>query len=263
MREAWLFFATAVSILAATPAIAQPTVTAAQPLQFSGRIETANRRDANGRRYQDHRVQLQAGERYRVSIMAARFDPRVQVFQPTGGAPVAENDDTGNGQNARTTFVAPQTGSYILRAGAFLASAAGAYYLRVEQARPFPPPLATERPPNAGSNTTVWQDYQGRLSAEDPSLDGLNFDDYLVSLEAGERILVQLESTEFDPYIQILSAADREDEILASDDDSAGNRNALLMFAPRRSGNYVVRVIAWGTTLTRPFVGAYRLRIGR
>ena len=259
----WLFFA--VATLALAPAWAQPPTAPAQLTQFSGTIDSRDRRDSNGRRYEEHNVRLEAGERYRVSVMSSRFDPIVEVFQPGESRlrPAAEDDDSGPGDNARVIFIPAVSGNHVIRALSFLPGGAGSYFLRVEPALAFPPPLPTQLPRERAADTTVWTSYPGSLTEADPSLDGVHFDDYLVTLAAGEELIIRLDSEAFDPFVQIFRGDERENEVLAADDDSGLERNSLLLFAPVQAGDYVVRVTAWGTALQRGFVGDYRLRIGR
>lgn len=257
----WLFFAAAVPTVALTPAGSQPP---AQSRQFDGVLDARDPRDADGRPYDDHAVTLQAGQGYRISVISARFDPLVQVLRRGGTEPLAEDDDSGVGTNARALFVPTETGDYVVRALAFVPEAAGAYRLSVDPAVPLPPPLPTQPPPAQRSpDTTVWTSYSGSLTEDDAILDVVHFDDYLVTLAAGEEMFVRLDSEAFDPLIRIYPADGREGEHSAFDDDSGPGRNALLLFSPREAGGYIVRVTAFGTTRTRGFLGNYRLRIGR
>lgn len=72
--------------------------------------------------------------------------------------------------------------------------------------------------------------------------DGSYVDTYTFRGEAGEEIVLRLESDDFDPYLFLL---DDEEQQLATDDDSAGNLNALLRYTLPYSGTYHVWVNSW------------------
>lgn len=260
---AWLFFAASMPVLAASPVASQPPASAGPSIQIDGALDAADPRDANQRRYEDHTVTLRAGQSYRIGVISARFDPVVQILRPGQEELLAWDDDSGTGTNARAIFTPGATGEYVVRTLAFLPESVGAYRLSVDPAVPLPDPTPIHPPAQTSPDTTHWTTYEGRLSEDDPILDVVHFDDYLITLAAGEELFVRLDSEAFDPLIRIYRADGREGEAIALDDDSGPGRNAFLLFVSPAAGDYVVRVTAFGTTRTRGFVGDYRLRIGR
>ena len=86
---------------------------------------------------------------------------------------------------------------------------------------------------------------------------GIPFDDYLVHFEAGQERTIMLDAEGYDTVLQIYRAGDREGEPLASNDDSGGALNSMLVFKAEQAGDYVVRATALGAGAT----GAYRLRV--
>lgn len=265
-----IFFAALVTTLTPLPLYAQAEPpadtspsTPARPLQLTGAINDQSPRNSNGMPYEDRRQRFEQGRRYRVSVMASGFDPIVQILRPGETTPVAWDDDSGPGVNARTVFVPRASGEYIIRTLSFVPEGRGTYRLYTEEALPLPPPQSTEPPAGRAPDRTIWTTYSGALTPTDPTLDGPHFDDYLVRLRANEEMFVRLDATAFDPLVQVLLPSQRESEFLAADDDSAGNRNALLLFRAPYAGDYIVRVTAFSPTRTRGYLGAYRLRIGR
>ena len=77
--------------LFAAPLPAQPSES--RPWNVAGRIEDGDRKDTEERHYDEHRLRLEAGHRYRISAGSDDFDTMIQLFQPGENAPVAENDD--------------------------------------------------------------------------------------------------------------------------------------------------------------------------
>jgi CHAT domain-containing protein/tetratricopeptide (TPR) repeat protein len=77
-----------------------------------------------------------------------------------------------------------------------------------------------------------------------------------IKLEHGKVYLVELSSGMFDAYLRVEDAAGKA---LAEDDDSGGDKNARLLFAPQKTATY--RLIA--TTFGPGEVGAYQLLVHR
>ena len=245
--------AAAAALLAATAA-AQPGED--RPWSVEGRIENSDRQDADERRYDEHRLHLEAGRRYRISAGSEDFDTLIRLFRPGENEPVAENDDFNPEMNldSRINYTPPTTADYVLRVLAFGPEGRGAYVARAEIQAPLPAPV-TER--SRDQAATQWQIWNGELAASDPDRDGNHFDDYLVHMRAGETRLISLESELLDVMIWVLRAAEREGEPIDVDDDSGPATNALLGFRADEEGDYIVRATAFSSGET----GAYRLRI--
>jgi hypothetical protein len=61
----------------------------------------------------------------------------------------------------------------------------------------------------------------------------------------GDCVLITMRSSEFDPYLQVRSAP-LKGAILASDDDSAGGRNAQIRYTLPSSGRYYITATSFG-----------------
>ncbi|MDJ1185599.1 PPC domain-containing protein [Roseofilum casamattae] len=70
--------------------------------------------------------------------------------------------------------------------------------------------------------------------------------DYMVQLDAGDNIAIDLHSDQFDTIVTLLS----EDgtTVAENDDGPDGSTNSLLFARIGKSGNYIVRVRAFGET---------------
>lgn len=235
----------AVSVLALDAvALAQPT--ANRPWSVEGRIED---RDAqqDERRYDEHSVRLQAGQRYRLTANSEEFDPVLILSR--GAEMVAENDDGGESLNSRIIYVAPTSGTYTMRVRGYSPDARGAYTLGAEILPPLPP--ATPIP--LAPRTMTWTTVTGTL-AEGGTTPG---SDYSLFLTAGEEVIIRLDGA-FDTVIDVFRADDRDGDPIATDDDGGDGLNSLLVFRATESGEYIVRARALGEGS-----GAYRLRIGQ
>ena len=108
-----------------------------------------------------------------------------------------------------------------------------------------------------GPNWIVDRSVEGRLEARDPTVpDGIHYDDHRIRLRAGERVRLSLASEDFDPVVRIYIASDMHEPLAENDDEGEGSFNSRLTFGAPEEGDYVVRVLSFGSRET----GAYRLR---
>ena len=108
-------------------------------------------------------------------------------------------------------------------------------------------------PINMGVNQTV----SGSLSTTDPSNStrtGSYKDDYrLTGVTVGQPVKVNLNSSAFDAYLQIINES--TGAVVTYNDDTNGTNNSELTFTPQSGVNYLVRVTSYGSGST----GAYSL----
>jgi hypothetical protein len=240
----------------AVPASAQPA-----PQHFAGTLANSDPQAEEQHRYDDIRVHLESGQRYRLAVDSSAFDPVAQLYRP-GPAPseeskVAENDDA-DGLNSRITYTPPESGDYVLRVRAFSADGRGAYTADVAALPPLPPPITAPGTPTPVSGS--WLLWQGDLSDTDADSNGKHYDDYLIHVDAHQIRYISLEGIGFDPVVQVIRAADRGNDnpdVVDSDDDSGPGFNSLLAFQPDEGGDYIVRV----TSFADGTKGNYRLWI--
>lgn len=81
--------------------------------------------------------------------------------------------------------------------------------------------------------------------------------DYLVKLNKGDNVAIDLTSDSFDAMVMLLSTDGTT--IAENDDGPDGTTNALLFTRVSQTGTYVVRVRAFGET----GVGNFRLKVTR
>ena len=249
IRYAAASFAALALALAGAPAAAQ------EPQRIAGALEDSDSQAGEEHhRYDEHRLRLEAGKRYRISLNSEAFDPVARLYRAGEDEPVAENDDAGESLNSRIVYSPQATGDFTLRATGFAADARGAYAIEVSVLPPLPEPATLYQHMDA----TIWRTYDGTIAASDPEGEGGGrYDDYRVTFAAGQTRLIWLDSTAFDTLVQVYRLSDREGEPLASDDDSGGGLNSLLVFTAEDAGDYVIRVSPLGGDGD----GAYRLRV--
>lgn len=90
-------------------------------------------------------------------------------------------------------------------------------------------------------------DISDRLSDRDiPTGEGGFARDYMVELEKGDQVAIDLKSDEFDTVV-VLIASDGS-TVGSNDDGPEGGTNSLLFARIKETGNYIVRVRTFGVT---------------
>ena len=266
LLKASLFAASA--LLVAVPAAAQPGddhSDIAQAQADAQEEQAATPRDPNAIQGSipepestrtEHRVQMEAGRRYVLTVQTEAFDPMLRLMRAGSTEVLAEDDDSGGGVLPRIVYTPQTSGEYVVQVSSFVPSGHGEYALSVTPQAPLPAlvsrPTRTER--------GQWQVFQGDLGAGDPTDRERKFDDYELRLTADQTAMIHVQATgDMDTMLQIFTLDDRGLTPVREDDDGGGGLNPFLFFAPGEAGTYVVRVIGFDNTSS----GAYRLRISR
>lgn len=241
----------AAGMMMGTAATAQFAIDRVQ--NTNGFLGGSDARDSANRYYDEFTIQLPAGQRVRISASRAEggdLDPYLEIYGPTGGSPVATDDDSGGYPNARLEFTAGGPGIYRIRVRGYSASSTGPYDLVVE-------PLAAAR---SAVPLQLGPVNQGRFDNSSLSLSagGPHYRDYNIWLAAGEEILLRLDSSDFDSYLYVYRAGEEGGTPLARDDDGGQGLNSNLTFRAPRPGVYTVRASQLGHG-----DGAYVLRMNR
>ncbi|MGG6295452.1 tetratricopeptide repeat protein [Leptolyngbya sp. AN02str] len=109
--------------------------------------------------------------------------------------------------------------------------------------------IAQVMPTESAASTTI----TGRLDANSPTLpDGRHYHAHTFEGRAGEQIVIDLSSEEFDTYLMLASP---EDEIVAGDNDGGTGTNSTITITLPSTGVYTIVAIAYGAGTG----GGYRL----
>ncbi|MCP2732447.1 trypsin-like peptidase domain-containing protein [Limnofasciculus baicalensis] len=185
--------------------------------------------------------QGRVGQRVEIDMIGQEIDPYLILLDPNGND-LAQDDDSGGGNNARIAITLPETGTYLLIANSYQARQAGTYKLRTQG-------TATA---TSGGNSVSQERFilreEGNLgygSSVLPS-DGSLFNLHTFEGTAGESVTISAVSADFDTYVALL---DSNGNLIGENDDaSENNPNATLTITLPRTGRYGVIVNSYDKT---------------
>lgn len=202
-------------------------------------------------------IELQAGQRIEINMESDDFDSYLE-FGPLTGTDIditMVNDDGGEDLNARLRISVSIDGTYGIRARTYSGYGEGTYTLRIDPLEPARPAVAIP--------VTIGSGVSGELNNNSPLHitewgDEVKQDLYSIELASGQQIEINMESTDFDSYLEFGPLHNNNLEVTMTDDDSGGNLNARLRFdGGRNGGTFGIRARA----LSEYGEGAYTLRV--
>lgn len=239
-------------------------VTPAAPAEGTGtRIElgrtvngslAANDGRLNSGEYRDiYTMNLTAGQSVAADLTAGDFDPYLFIRGPENFS--EDNDDyQGSSSRSRIEFSAPTTGAYRVYVTSYRSGELGDYRLSVTDPTAGRP--ATSVPvAGAGRATalTPGRTVTGRLASGDETLQtGEYRDAYTYTGRAGERLTIEMGSSDLDAYLFIRGPQDFTE---SNDDAVEGQRDARLQVTLPANGTYTISATSYRPGET----GEYRL----
>jgi hypothetical protein len=181
-----------------------------------------------------------------VSLRSDDFDAYLYVAGP-GIAEAMTNDDGGEGLDSELTVTFPESGTYTVGAAALSSGSSGAYTLGVSE------PVDLAALPVSDRRLVLDEPGYGALSASDPLVEGRRVQAWSFRAEAGQRVTVDLESEDFDSYLQVAGPGLPR---LLEDDDGGEDLDSRLHVTFPTDGTY--RIIAGSLG---GGVGAFTVRV--
>ncbi|MCH7975681.1 MAG: caspase family protein [Bacteroidetes bacterium] len=212
----------------------------------SGRLEAGDSELTSGEYNDEYIVQGLAGEQLVLDLHSSDFDPYLILIQPDGEQ--VENDDhDGDLTRSMITATLPADGAYRVLVTTYEPGSTGAYDLIIRG--------------GGGEGSTSFaaasgvRTERGTLEAGDQSLrSGEYFDTYTFVGAPGQRITIDLQSSEFDTYL-ILQPPRGES---VQDDDGGGDvGHSIIEYDLTEPGTYRVAV----TSYTAEETGSYELKM--
>lgn len=247
MRNTYLPAAAALLLAACGGGRTAPARTIALGSEVTGQLREGDPRiGVDNTAYHLYTFRGNAGQTVQIDVMSGDFDAYA-VLQDERGTQLATDDDGGDALDARITYTLPAAGLYRVVVNTYRRDQYGSYRLRITG-------LSAS---SARSGASLHRNARvtGRLAATDPRMaDNSVFHYYLYNGRAGERIIVDVMSRDFDAYAMI---QDAQGNTLESDDDSGEGTNARITYRFPAAGQYRIVV----NTYTAGAYGSYTLWI--
>ncbi len=228
------------SVRAAPEVIVEPPRPISDGETLRGELEATDPLH-DGRHYDEFTFEAERGQRVRVSVQADH-DSFLYLGRETGEdfQQLATDDDGGEGLDAAMTWTAPSDGIYTIRPSSFGQEVEGSYEVLLER---MPEPVTADPEAYPGGRVAgvlELTDAQGMVRGF--GMEESFYDDWTVRGRAGERLVISVNSTAFDSFLQFGRGTGDDFEELKSDDDGGANYNSLLAIVLPFDGTYTVRV---------------------
>lgn len=187
---------------------------------------------------------VQQGQNITVEMISNELNAYLILLDPNG-QDIAQDDDSGNGSNARLVATAPLSGQYTVLANSYATGEVGNYQLQV----------SAGASSNASSGLLLQEEgYLGQGSLILQS-DGSLYQVHDFFGEAGQQVTIVMESNEFDTYLILIGP--NEEVIEQNDDVSPNNLNSAITLTLPASGTYRAIANAYDSTGR----GRYSIRV--
>jgi hypothetical protein len=200
-----------------------------------GRLESGDRRGRRG--FEDEwTFRGRAGQLARIDVMSEQFD--TYALLRLAGMPLDSNDDGGEGTNSRLVHVLPSDGEYTLIVTPYSSSrGTGRYRVTLE---------FSEAPPAAGRGGRLEPGRRvgGRLESGDERREEGGYRDvWTFEGRAGQDVLIEMRSAEFDTYLELL---DPQGGLVTENDDGGEGTDSFISVRLSASGRYRVVARSYG-----------------
>jgi len=195
----------------------------------TGRLTLADRQLADSSRYRLYTFEARLGDTVSADMLSDDLDANLIVADAAAN-PLARNDDAGGGCNAHLSFVVPAAGSYDLFANSSSPGELGEFTISLVQGVTAAARDTTCRGFGRVKGVIqVGQTVKGQLTAGDPLLrtDSSYYQRWVLPLEAGRTVTVDLVSDDFDSYLLVTRGRGQK---LVENDDGGGGCNARVVY---------------------------------
>ncbi|HUN05738.1 MAG TPA: PPC domain-containing protein [Aggregatilineales bacterium] len=177
------------------------------------------------------------GDEIRITLNSSEFDAFL-TLETLDGEQLANDDNSAGESDAQIDFILPEDGTYVIQVLDAFGGESGAFSLTLNQLEngvvidaPAPTAAPVIEVPSTGEDIALGSSVEGQLDGTALS--------YRFEGSADQAILIVLTSDDFDPFLTLL---DSSGTVLETDDDSAGNLNALIEFTLPADDTYTIEV---------------------
>jgi len=186
--------------LAQTTTPGQAPAIAAQ--QHAGTLAQGDAQLQSGEFIDTFPLQGVAGQQVEISLASQQFDTYVAISGPNGFQEYNDDDTANNTRNSRLLVTLPANGEYTVHVTSYAAGETGAYQLNIAPAQVT---TTTDALAGGGQTFASGQTMNGELAQGDQQLTSGEFiDSYNFQGTAGERVVIEMRSTQMDPYLILL-----------------------------------------------------------
>ena len=204
-------------------------------------------------RFQVFRLDVKPGTRYSIVMRADDFDSFLSVARQVDGLTdyLASDDDGASNSNARLRWTPKDAGAYYLVAQSLKADGTGNFTLRMDTM-----PAVIITPPRT---LALDVPLTGELAETDPAVAGTGsyYDLYEITARKGQRLSIEMSGADIDAFVGIGRMLGDSLDILDTDDDGGGAKNARLRYTVKEDGTYIIRAQALDVSST----GSYRIAV--
>lgn len=183
-----------------------------------------------------------AGIRYQADLRSSDFDGYLTLARPVGGITetVREDDDGGEGTDARLAFTLDASGEYILIAQSWSTTGGGGSFSLELQERSLPPARPAQEIARGESVSDHLSEETGVFITD--SDEELAFHLWTLDARGGEQLRISMESDDFDAYLEFGPLSGGEIQVTDSNDDGGEGTNAILVVTVSHDGRFGIRV---------------------
>ncbi|MBY0565544.1 MAG: caspase family protein [Hyphomonadaceae bacterium] len=213
------------------PQIAAGTAPPVTAQQMAGELAQGDAQLRSGEFVDAYPFQAVAGQQIELILTSAQFDTYVAITGPNNFREFNDDDTANNTRNSRLVATIPADGAYTIHVTSYAPGEAGAYQLAINPSQGGAGVLA------GGAETfTPGQTMNGELAQGDTQLQSGEFvDNFQFQGQAGQRVVIDMRSTAFDPYLILLAPSGAQED---NDDASPTDRNARIETTLSESGQF-------------------------
>ncbi|PZU94699.1 MAG: peptidase S1 [Pseudanabaena sp.] len=232
--------------------IASPTVISIGGNAISSVLTPSDNTLPDGSYFKAYQFQGQAGQSIIIEMRGNGIDPYLVLFD-SAGRKIAEDDDSAGGKNARIVVTLPITGRYTLYANSYEVGQTGSFILSSRLANNF---VSAPSSPSGDRQVLLQKNGVLGLSSRVLARDGSRFDTVSFSGQAGQVIQIDLNSTDFHPYLVLFSP---NQQVVQENNGLPSRKQASMTLELPVTGTYRAIVNAFDASGQ----GAYQLTVKR